>query len=121
MLNNTETTDSLAEIAQSNNKWSKQSRIKSDPMKVKFPKLNESYIRSLTFGVYQLKKDRSYKNEHLDENGNYIFESFEEEGLLNIRPSKLFDELFIDAGEKKDIETSNFSETEDENKKIKFK
>ena len=68
MLNNTETTNAQAEIFQSfHNKRSKQSRIKSDPMKVKFPKLNESYKRSLTFGVYQLKQARSYTNEHLDE------------------------------------------------------
>ena len=36
-----------------------------------FPILSESYLRSLTFGVYQVKETFSYACEHLDEDGGY--------------------------------------------------
>ena len=50
-----------------------------DPNSLIFPVLTEEYIESLTFGVYQLKQARSYTFEHLDENGNYLFEINEQE------------------------------------------
>ena len=51
---------------------------KLDPLTISFPVLTEEYIEALTFGVYQLKQARSYTFEHLDENGNYMFEIYEE-------------------------------------------
>ena len=36
-----------------------------------FPILSESYLRSLTFGVYQVKETFSFACEHLDEDGGY--------------------------------------------------
>ncbi len=36
-----------------------------------FPKLTEDEVRSLTFGVYQVKQAENYVNSHLDEDGNY--------------------------------------------------
>lgn len=36
-----------------------------------FPVLSEDYLRSLTFGVYQIKQAFSYTLEHLDEDGGY--------------------------------------------------
>ena len=89
MLKKVNTLNELSEIARNYNKRTKKNRVQSDPLKVNFPKLSESYIKSLTFGVYQLKQARSYTNEHLDENGNYIFEIFEEEGfLLRVKMAK---------------------------------
>ncbi len=35
-----------------------------------FPRLDEAYIRKLTFGVYQLKQANNYADEHL-QNGAY--------------------------------------------------
>jgi hypothetical protein len=82
MLNKVNNINGLSEIARNYTKRTKRSRVQSDPLKINFPKLNESYIKSLTCGIYQLKQARSYTNEHLDENGNYIFEIFEEEAFL---------------------------------------
>jgi hypothetical protein len=40
----------------------------------------------LTFGIYQLKQALSYTYKHLDENGNYIFELYEEEAnILHVK------------------------------------
>lgn len=36
-----------------------------------FPKLDLSYLRALTFGVYQLKQARHYVDEHLTPDGEY--------------------------------------------------
>ena len=48
--------------------------------------LTEEYIQHLTFGIYQLKQARSYTNEHLDEQGNYMFELYEEEeNILHVK------------------------------------
>ncbi len=54
-----------------------------DPWVLKFPELSEEYIQRLTFGVYQLKQARSYTGEHIDQNGNYMFEMFKEETNVN--------------------------------------
>ena len=40
----------------------------------------------MTFGVYQLKQSLSYTKEHLDINGNYIFELYEEKAnILHVK------------------------------------
>ena len=36
-----------------------------------FPVLTEEYLRSLTFGIYQLKQAKSYSREHINEKGGY--------------------------------------------------
>ena len=36
-----------------------------------FPVLTEEYLRSLTFGIYQLKQAKSYSREHTLEKGGY--------------------------------------------------
>jgi len=57
-----------------------------DPSTISFPMLTEEYIQHLTFGIYQLKQARSYTNEHLDEQGNYMFELYEEEeNILHVK------------------------------------
>lgn len=50
-----------------------------DPKKINFPILTEEYIQNLTKGVYQLKHARNYTAGHLDDNGNYLFEMYEED------------------------------------------
>lgn len=51
-----------------------------------FPKLDESDLRTLTVGVYQLKLAPSYVQEHLDEHGNFdIFVREQSPGLLCIK------------------------------------
>ncbi|XP_052792092.1 uncharacterized protein LOC128226248 [Mya arenaria] len=51
-----------------------------------FSKLDESDLRTLTVGVYQLKLAPSYVQEHLDEHGNFdIFVREQSPGLLCIK------------------------------------
>ncbi|RNA36684.1 vacuolar sorting-associated 13c [Brachionus plicatilis] len=47
-----------------------------------FPKISEEYIKSITFGIYQLKQSISYSLEHINRNGSYLFEFFEENSNL---------------------------------------
>lgn len=51
-----------------------QRRIITESNSIEFPRLDEDYIRSLTFGVYQMKQARSYTREHLNDDGKYEFE-----------------------------------------------
>ena len=37
----------------------------SEPALPGFPVLTEEYLRSLTFGIYQLKQAKSYSREHI--------------------------------------------------------
>lgn len=39
------------------------------------PVLNEEYLRSLTFDVYQLKQVFSYSSEHVSEDDGYVGEN----------------------------------------------
>jgi hypothetical protein len=52
---------------------------KFNPHEIAFPRLTEEHLEFLAKGVYQLKQAKSYTAEHLDENGNYLFEIYEEE------------------------------------------
>ena len=62
------------------------SKKKLDPLNIDFPILTDEFIEALTFGVYQLKQVLSYTREHLDENGNYVFELYEEEAnILHVK------------------------------------
>ena len=47
-----------------------------------FPKLSESYIRSITFGIYQLKQCPNYADQHLSEGDMNIRVSTVARGLL---------------------------------------
>ena len=47
-----------------------------DPLTMQFPTLTFEYIQHLTLGVYQLKQALPYTKEHLDKDGNYIFELY---------------------------------------------
>lgn len=58
-----------------------KSRLKK-PEEIEFPQLSEAYIKSLTFGIYQLKQSYLYTQEHINPNGDYIFEYFSEESNL---------------------------------------
>ena len=51
-----------------------------------FPVLDEEYIKSLCFGVYQLKQAKSYTTEHLNDDGLYEFEFIlEETNLIKVK------------------------------------
>jgi hypothetical protein len=39
-----------------------------------FPELSIEHLRRLLFGTYQIKQSKTYVEEHLDSNGNYIIE-----------------------------------------------
>jgi len=59
-----------------------------DPMNMKFPILTEDYLQRLTFGIYQINQAKNYTAEHLDENGNYLFEVFdcsENESIIHVK------------------------------------
>ena len=43
-----------------------------DDQSIEFPVLDLNELRSLFFGIYQIKQSRTYTEEHLDDNGNYI-------------------------------------------------
>ena len=64
------------------NEFSK--RIKKDNQRLCvidliFPQLTEEYLEVLTFGVYQLKQAKSYTLDHIDQNGSYMHEVYEQE------------------------------------------
>ena len=46
---------------------------------MEFPTLTLEYIEHLTIRVFQIKQALPYTREHLDEDGNYMFELYEEE------------------------------------------
>lgn len=50
-----------------------------NPLEIEFPILTVEYVEYLTKGVYQLKQSKCYSADHMDENGNYLFELYEEE------------------------------------------
>lgn len=61
-------------------------RLVCDLTEINFPHLSEEYIRSITFGIYQLKQAKSYTKEHLDDEGDYYFEILlPEKNLLRIK------------------------------------
>ncbi|CAF1652082.1 unnamed protein product, partial [Didymodactylos carnosus] len=66
-------TNNLKLLVQKEKKLNKAARS-IDVKKLCFPILSENYIRELTFGVYQIKQAKSYTSEHLDQNGNYMFQ-----------------------------------------------
>jgi hypothetical protein len=49
-------------------RWTK---VDSDNVTPEFPKYNETELRQLTLGVYQLRMAKSYTQEHVDANGGY--------------------------------------------------
>jgi hypothetical protein len=49
-------------------------RLFKDLSEIEFPSLTEEYVRSLTFGTYQIKQAKPYTREHLDDEGKYYFE-----------------------------------------------
>lgn len=76
MLSLVEKTNQLKKFADEHKRLSKKN-TRQDISSIDFPILTEDFIRSLTFGVYQLKQAKSYTREHLDENGDYTFEVFQ--------------------------------------------
>ena len=44
---------------------------KIDCSDITFPRLTDEYLRSLTFGVYQVKQALSYSSEHVSSDGGY--------------------------------------------------
>ncbi|XP_062613816.1 uncharacterized protein LOC134275563 [Saccostrea cucullata] len=65
----------------------KMSKIDAADAVPDFPKLSENYLRSLTFGIYQIKQASSYSREHLDEEGGY--EIFVTKTMSNILQAKI--------------------------------
>ena len=45
-----------------------------DDEDVEFPELDLDILRSLFFGIYQIKQSKTYTEEHLYENGNYVIQ-----------------------------------------------
>ena len=41
---------------------------------IEFPELDLDILRSLFFGIYRIKQSKTYTEEHLDENGNYVIQ-----------------------------------------------
>ena len=63
-----------------------------------FPKLSDSQLRDLTLGIYQIKRAKSYTQEHMSAEGKYEFNVHKEEtGLIRVRIvlSLLFQILFV--------------------------
>lgn len=52
------------------------------PEEIEFPQLSKEYIKSLTYGVYQIKQSYAYTQEHINPDGDYIFEYYSEESTL---------------------------------------
>ena len=53
---------------------------------VEFPVLSEDYLRTITFGTYQLKQAKCYAGEHVDEDGSYdIFVSSDDTNILQAK------------------------------------
>ncbi len=51
-----------------------------------FPVLTEEYIRSITWGIYQIKQAKAYTREHIDEEGDYDCEILEpEKNLIRVK------------------------------------
>lgn len=51
-----------------------------------FPKFSEGQLQDITLGVYQIKRARSYTQEHISEDGKYNFSVHKEEnGLIRVR------------------------------------
>lgn len=55
---------------------------KLDDESIAFPEVDLDDLRELFFGTYQIKQSRTYAEEHLDEDGNYIIEVAPEEGEI---------------------------------------
>ena len=63
-----------------------KSKKRFDVKTIVFPDLTEEYIQSLTHGVYQLKQAIPYTKEHIDKEGNFLFELYEEEiNILHVK------------------------------------
>ncbi|CAF1504733.1 unnamed protein product, partial [Rotaria sordida] len=45
-----------------------------DDEDIEFPEMDLDTLRSLFFGIHQIKQSKTYTEEHLDENGNYVIE-----------------------------------------------
>jgi len=68
-----------------------KNKLRYDPLKILFPVLTEEYIKHLTLGVYQLKQAVPYTLEHIDDQGNYLFELYEEEiDILHVKIKSRF-------------------------------
>ncbi|RNA43344.1 hypothetical protein BpHYR1_021714 [Brachionus plicatilis] len=53
---------------------------------LEFPKLTEAYIKSITYGVYQLKQCVPYTISHLEQNADYVCEFYgENEELVRVK------------------------------------
>jgi hypothetical protein len=53
-----------------------------DDESIVFPEIDLDYLRELFFGTYQIKQSKTYTEEHLDEDGNYIVQVAPEEGEI---------------------------------------
>ena len=87
----------LAEMAKYSNRIKKNAKC-VDSIIINFPKLTEEYICSLTFGIYQLKQAKSYTAEHIDENGNYLFQMFyadDDETVIHVKLGSRFSKSVI--------------------------
>lgn len=63
-----------------------KNKLRFDPATIVFPILTPEYIQSLTMGVYQLKQALPYTIEHINADGQYLFELFEEElDILHVK------------------------------------
>ena len=60
---------------------------KVDCSNISFPRLSHEYLRSLTFGVYQVKQAFSYSSEHVSPDGGY--DLFTCQFLPNILQAKI--------------------------------
>ena len=48
--------------------------LEADVAAPNFPQLDEDYLWSLTYGMYQLKQYKQYAHEHFDDDGSYRIE-----------------------------------------------
>jgi len=89
MLKMSEMTNRLINIAKKYPKLNRTNMVQ-DISTFKFPLLTETFIRTFTFGIYQLKKAKSYTVEHLASHDDYTIEHLEnEKNLIRVKiPSR---------------------------------
>ncbi|RNA13787.1 hypothetical protein BpHYR1_018834 [Brachionus plicatilis] len=67
----------LTKLLENYSKRKKSSRV-VQVEELEFPKLTEAYIKSITYGVYQLKQCVPYTISHLEQNADYVCEFYGE-------------------------------------------
>jgi hypothetical protein len=89
MLKMSKKTNDLIRIAKNYPKLNK-TNIVQDISTFRFPILSEKFIRTFTFGIYQLKQAKSYTVEHLASHEDYTVELLEnEKNLIRVKiPSR---------------------------------